>query len=227
MAEDNKVVVDVWGRLACFTRPEAKVERYSYSAMTPSAARGVLSAIYFKPIEFYYQIEKIEIINPIKRINIKTNEITDKILINKKQIKYIYIDDKRTQRNTNYLKDPYYRITARIIKLNDFKKHNITGLVAQFNQRVEKGKCFYQPYLGTKECIAYFSPPNYDKKPLDINMDLGIMLYDVFNIKNNIPDKYDISLFNAKIQNGEILVPEYDGPQIIRLNKYVMEAKHD
>lgn len=219
--ENSVVVMDVWGKLACFTRPEAKVERYSYPVMTPSAARGVLSAIYFKPTEFYYQIEKIEIMNPIKRTNIKTNEVIDKIIFDSSQFKYIYVGDSRTQRNTNYLRDTYYRITARIIRVKGFYGHTVEDLVKQFNRRLNGGKCFHQPYLGISHCIADFSAPDYSKKPEDINMDAGIILYDVFNIKNNEPDKKDISLFNATIEHGVLTVPEYDSPQVIKLKSYV------
>lgn len=216
MKDDNLIIIDVWANRACFTRPESKVERYSYPVITPSGARGLLSAIYFKPIEFYYQIEKIEIMNPIERINVKTNEITDKIKIEKKQVKYIISNEKRTQRNTSYLKNPYYRIYARIIKRDDFNEHTTNDLVKQFYRRVEKGKCFHQPYMGTKECVANFSLPDYSKKPLDINIDMGIMLYDVFNIKDNRPDKYNISVFKAKIEHGILNVPEYDSQDVIK-----------
>ena len=72
-------VVEVWGDFACFTRPEAKVERLSYPVITPSSARGVLDAIYAKPIEFSWRIEKIEVLKPIQYIALRRNEVKDVI----------------------------------------------------------------------------------------------------------------------------------------------------
>jgi CRISPR-associated protein Cas5d len=71
----NEIQVEIWGEFACYSRPEGKVERLTYPVITPSAARGVLSAIYSKPPEFYWQIKKIEVLNPIRYISFKRNEV--------------------------------------------------------------------------------------------------------------------------------------------------------
>lgn len=221
------IVIDVWGDLACFTRPETKVERYSYPCMTPSAARNILCSIYMKPIEFYYEIEKIEIMNEIKYINIMKNELKGKIsYLNPQPLYTRAADDKgRTQRNTYYLKNVYYRIFAKIVKRNDWYG-NIDSVFAQFNRRVGKGQCFRQPYLGLRECVCHFSEPDYSKHPNEtINEDIGNMLYDVFNINSNVRlvtgkqevDSTNISFFEANIKNGILEVPPFNSAEIRRV----------
>ena len=224
--KNNEIVLDVWGDFACFTNPLSKVERVSFDCITPSAARCILNAIYSKPIEFYYQITKIEIMNPIKKINIRKNEFKEKT--NAKKLTPIYNITKKgekglTQRNNFYLKDVYYRIYAKIIKQPTFNG-TLQQLYDQFEKRLLKGKCFYQPCLGTRECFCYFSEKNENKQPLNINMDLGIITYDVFDIRNNIPldtskniNTFKPSYFKAKIINGVLEVPEYESDAVLKL----------
>ena len=226
---EMEIVIDVWGDFACFTRPESKIERVSYPCINPSAARGVLNAIYSKPIEFYYQINKIEIMNPIKTINIKKNEFKEKT--NNKLDPVYNINEKGakglTQRNNVYLKDVYYRIYATIIKQPNFLG-STKQLYEQFIRRVKKGKCFYNPSLGNRECFCYFSLPNYEKQPLNFNLDIGIMTYDIFDIRNNIPldtriesknnnEIYNPSFFYAKIENGVLEVPKYESEKVFKI----------
>lgn len=226
--EDNQIQLDVWGDFALFTRPECKIERVSYDCMTPSAARGILCAIYSKPIEFYYEITKIEIINPIKTINIRKNEFKEKT--NSKTLEPSYNVTQKgnkglTQRNNIYLKNVYYRIYAKIVKQPTFDG-SLKSLYSQFEKRASKGKCFYQPSLGTRECYCDFSLPNYDRQPLDINLDLGIMMYDVFDIRKNIPldtskknNTYYPTFFNAKIENGILIVPPFESDEVFKLKE--------
>ena len=110
------ISIEVWGDFACFTPPYAKVERLTYPFPTPSACRGILSAIYSKPVEFYWQIDRIEILNPIQYISFKRNEVKTRV-----NNKVIYTDEERTQRQTVALKDVRYRITASICPRTDFK----------------------------------------------------------------------------------------------------------
>lgn len=225
--ENDEVVFDVWGDFACFTRPESKIERVSYDCMNPSAARGILNAIYSKPIEFYYQVTEIEVMNPIKRINIKKNEFTEKISY--KKINPVNNKENMTQRNNIYLKDVYYRIHAKIIPQVGFenKKHQ---LYAQFEKRLNKGKCFYNPSLGLRECMCFFSEINEDKKSLNFDLDLGIMLYDVFDISKNIPlntdkknqtDSFYPSYFSASIKNGILQVPKFYDDKVFKIKEVV------
>lgn len=221
------IVIDVWGELACFTRPECKVERVSYPCITPSAARNLLCSIYMKPIEFYYEIEKIEIINDIKYVNVMKNELKEKISYDMSPIytKHPAREKGRTQRNTYYLKNVYYRIYAKIVKRNDWHG-SIVSVYEQFNRRVKKGQCFRQPYLGLRECVCHFSEPDYTKQPNpQINENIGNMLYDVFNITNNTKletgkkgnNITNISFFDAHIINGVLNVPEYGSKDIRRV----------
>lgn len=226
-ANVRHIVVDVWGELACFTRPECKVERVSYDCITPSAARNILCSIYMKPIEFYYEIEKIEIVNDIKHINVFKNELKEKVndKLNPICTRDPSREKGRTQRNTFYLKSVYYRIYAKIIKRNDWNG-DINSIHQQFLRRVRKGQCFQQPYLGTSECICHFSEPDFSKQAnKNINLEIGNMLYDVFDINKNIPlvtgkksnNITNISFFDATIKEGVLLVPAFGSSEIRRV----------
>ena len=103
-----EVVVEVWGDLACFSMPDAKVERLTYPVPTPSAVRGILSSLYAKPREFYWQVNRIEVLNPIRTISFKRNEGKSKV-----RDKPIFTDEDRTQRQTVALRDVRYRFAAK------------------------------------------------------------------------------------------------------------------
>lgn len=228
---NDEIVLDVFGDFACFTRPEFKVERVSYECINPSAARGILNAIYSKPIEFYYQITKIEIMNPIKTINIKKNEFTEKINTKTLKPSYNVTEAKTTaltQRNNIYLKDVYYRIYAKIKPQVGFEQKT-HQLYDQFEKRLKKGKCFYQPSLGLRECMCFFKEIDTEKQPLNLNLDLGIMLYDCFDITKNIildtskngTNSFFPSFFSAKIQNGILDVPNFDDVKVFKMQEVI------
>ena len=215
----ENVVVDIYGKFACFTRSNAKVERVSYDAPTPSACRGALEAIYFKPGEFHYQIKKIEIMKPIRYINIKRNEVNKKAVLDGEPI---IVEESRTQRNNIYLRDVYYRIHAEIIKEKGCEERvTQQSLIDQFNRRVKSGKCFHQPYLGLRECMAFFTPPDPDIHPISESEDLGIMLYDNFDIKTHTPldtakgeGNVYRTFYHPYICNGVINVPDFAGREV-------------
>jgi CRISPR-associated protein Cas5d len=229
----KEFVVEVWGNFACFSRPETKVERFSYPVMTPSAARGVLDAIYVKPIEFSWRISKIEVLNPIQFIALRRNEVKDKIsdrairsvFQNGGGLEPIIVDATRemygtdakgrTQRQTIALKNTRYRIYAHI-RPRPGMESRYNALVSQAERRLQSGKCFYQPYLGCREFVAYFSPSKEEGKPIRNNIDLGWMLYDVFDLDSITTGnaKPFISLFKAKLENGVLYVPSWDSPQV-------------
>lgn len=224
---NDEICIDVWGDFAIFTRPDSKIERVTYNFPTPSACRGILNAIYSKPKEFYYEITQIDIINPIRKIYIKKNEVQDVININSafKDKNYCICTDKcRTQRMNTYLRDVYYRIHAKIKIQEDAPECiNLPRIYAQFQNRVSKGKCFYQPYLGTRECICNFSLPDENKSPINKNENFGNMLYDVFDITNSIPLNTNkkakscdlkISFFEANMINGSIKIPIWGSDEI-------------
>ena len=223
----------IWGDLACFTRPEMKVERYSYPVITPSAARGIFDAIYFKKsYGFYWQIEQIEMLLPPKYIALRRNEVKDKApshttihqwMQGKKPPQALWADGTkadfggndqkgRTQRQTMALKNVDYRIQAHMCCRD--AKQNPAAMDAQFERRAERGQCFYQPFLGCREFPARFellSEPPLDGKPVDLDMDLGWMLYDVFDLSQNNSNsaKAAISVFHAFVQQGILNVPPY------------------
>ena len=201
-------ILEVWGDFACFSRPELKVERFSYPIITPSAARGIFDAIYCKPnkdpaqAQFRWQITKIELLAPVAYIALRRNEVKEKINITSvdhwiegtSQPIPIYADgDKnllrtdekgRTQRQTIALKNPRYRMTAEI---RPFPGHEskLQSLESQFRRRASHGKCFHQPCMGCREFPAYFHLKEVADElcdPVDYSQDLGFMLYDLFDL---------------------------------------------
>ena len=224
---DVSVVVE--GDFACFTRSESKIDRVSYDVPTPSAARGMLEAIYCKPAEFWYEISEIKVLKPIRYLSMQKNEIKDKVVASKKDIKPIYTDRSRTQRYTVYLRDVAYAITAHVHVREDalpgLSMHQKEQkIAAEFTKRVNKGKCFWQPYLGLRECMAFFREPKVDDIPISQDKDLGIMLYDIFEPMNIIPldtsksgnNVVKPSYFYAKMENGCVHVPPYNSSLVLK-----------
>lgn len=209
-------ILELWADFACFTRPEMKVERYSYPCPTPSAARGALEAIYFKP-QFFWQVRRIELLAPPSYIALRRNEVKDKLnataagrwMAGKEAPEPIWADaDKgllgtdqkgRTQRQTMALRDPRFRVTAQIVPRPGHEAKQ-KSFDEQFVRRASQGKCFQQPYLGCREFVAFFRyVPALDDEPepCDYSQDLGWMLYDTFDLHtdNHAPlvDKRDPS----------------------------------
>lgn len=227
MQQYANVCIDVWGDWAMFTRPDSHVERATYPIPTPAACRGVLSAIYNKPVEFYYEITQIDVMKPIRLMTLKRNEVKTKANVSDARNKldyFINTTEQRTQRMCTYIRDVYYRIHARIVVKENVKSHvNLTSLVDQFQRRVKSGKCFYQPVLGTRECMCYFSLPDDTMKPIDKSDVFGVVLYDVFDIRDSEPfvtgskpsGKTVPSFFNAVMEHGSIRVPLYESNEIL------------
>ncbi|MCI5669272.1 MAG: type I-C CRISPR-associated protein Cas5c [Oscillospiraceae bacterium] len=211
----NEIKVEVWGDFGCFSRPESKVERLTYPVITPSAARGILSAIYSKPPEFYWQIKKIEVLSPIRYISIKRNEVINSKI--GRGMKPMLVEDSRTQRQTVALKDVRYRITAEIIPQKDFKG-TVEQLYEQALRRIRGGKCYYQPSLGMREFVCYFSEPT-DTEPVPVDLDIGIMLYDVFDLHNYKVTKQAepyVTVFKARLEQGVLNVPDFDSDEVLK-----------
>ncbi|MEP7011616.1 MAG: type I-C CRISPR-associated protein Cas5c [Acidobacteriota bacterium] len=236
----NPQVLEVWGDLACFTRPELKVERFSYPCITPSAARGVFDAIYAKPVEFRWQVRRIELLEKPAFLALRRNEVKEKINLTavaawmegKREPEPIWADGDRelvgtdekgrTQRQTMALRNVRYRLTAEIRPWpgNEGKQ---TALEAQFRRRAEKGKCFAQPYLGCREMPAFFELVEAEasaatKPPVAFDLDIGLMLYDVFDLSRPgaSGDRPAVSLFRAAILGGVLEVPEWESAQVLR-----------
>lgn len=210
------VKLRVWGDYACFTRPEMKVERVSYDVMTPSAARGILEAIHWKPA-IVWKIDKIHVINPIRFDNIRRNELANKISEQKikqamsgKEVElYQVITEERQQRASMILKDVEYIIEAHFemtekagAEDNEAKHLDIA------TRRMKTGQSFHQPYFGCREF-----PVNFELIENDADIpksfyigetkDLGWMLWDI-DFKNNMMPKF----FRAEMINGIINTDE-------------------
>lgn len=212
----REIVLEVWGDFALFSEPAAKVERMTYPFMTPSAARGLLSSIYSKPKEFYWQVNRIEVLYPIQYISFKRNEV--KCTVSDKPV---FTDEERTQRQSVALKDVRYRIAASIIPRPDFVGKE-TQLYEQALRRIRVGKCYVQPSLGLKEFVAYFEeydPTVHTDRPIENSMDIGLMVYDIFDLHDCSVQKktsFQLSLFHAVMDHGVIQIPPYDSPDVLK-----------
>ncbi len=223
---DKEYGLEIWGDYACFTRPELKVERVSYDVITPSAARNIFQAIFWKPA-IEWQITRIEIINPIKWISIRRNEV-GAVGAGNVNAKPIIATEKRQQKNTLMLRDVRYRIYAKMMYIPPRKRKNETARKAgadenpkkyqeMFERRASNGQFFTSPYFGTRECSANFRllEENY-KGGSDIlqeSRDFGLMLYDMdFSNPNNITPMF----YFARMSNGVIEVPDKDSEEVLK-----------
>lgn len=232
-------ILEVWGDLACFTRPEFKVERFSYPVITPSAARGIYDAIYCKPnkdttqAEFRWQVTLVEVLSLPKYIALRRNEVKEKAsadsimdwIKNSKPPVPIFADATedakgRTQRQTMALKNVWYRLHAEIRPWLGFVDR-LPAFEAQFYRRASQGKCLYQPYLGCREFPAYFElvepdAPSLPTVPFDL--DIGLMLYDVFDLSRpgTSESMPSISVFRAKVKDGTMPIPDYASNEVYR-----------
>ena len=224
MSKNPSATIEIWGDFALWTRPESKVERMTYAVPTPGAIRGLLSSIYSKPPEFYWQVRRIEVLSPIRYISFKRNEVKSKMMKipQANALKAcINIEDDRTQRQSVVLQDVRYRITAEIVPRAAYG-HAPGNLMDQFERRVKRGQAFMQPCMGTREFPAYFEWGSGPGEPVDVTMDLGLMVYDVFNLHKWSVTKQaepDISLFHAHLNRGVLEVPPYDSPEVLKGGK--------
>ncbi len=224
MSKNPSATIEVWGDFALWTRPESKVERMTYAVPTPGAIRGLLSSIYSKPPEFYWQVRRIEVLSPIRYISFKRNEVKSKMMkIPQTNVlkACIDIEDDRTQRQSVVLQDVRYRITAEIVSRATYG-HAPGNLMDQFERRVKRGQAFMQPCMGTREFPAYFEWASGVGEPIDVTMDLGLMVYDVFNLHKWGVTKQaepEISLFHGHLNRGVLEVPPYDSPEVLKGGK--------
>lgn len=199
--------VRVWGDFACFTRPEMKVERVTYPVPTPSAARGILEAIFWKP-EFVWRIQEIWVLNPINYFSVLRNEVNTKASRRsaanweKRGGGYVATAD-RAQRHTLALRDVDYIIRAHI-ELHLHAGDHPAKYRDQFRRRVRKGRCFSRPYLGCREFDAHFAEPTGEEQSIAQSMGLGRMLYD---LDYQIDGRGTPIFFTAQLENGVLQVP--------------------
>lgn len=217
------VRIAVAGKYACFTRPEMKVERVSYDVPTPSAARGILEAIHWKP-SIVWVIDEIHVLNPIRFQSIRRNEVGSKAPAGKiKQAMNacsvdglgLVVEENRQQRASTVLVDVAYVIAAHFELTSKADPGETEGKhLDTFNRRARKGQCFHQPCLGTREFDARFSLIEPDKPTpaaIEETRDLGFMLWDI----DHAGDRSSL-FFRAKIENGVIRVPQPGSAEIRR-----------
>lgn len=211
-------ILEISGDLACFTRPELKVERVSYPVITPSAARNILMAILWKPA-IRWKVLKIEILKPIQWTNIRRNEVGTKM---SERSGSLYIEDNRQQRASMLLKDVAYRIHADFDMTSEAgESDNYVKFAEMFKRRAKKGQYFHQPYLGCREfpCDFRLLEKAEDGLPLeDITQDFGFMLYDMDFSKSDPRDSNNAEpmFYQCKAVNGVITVPPADSEEVKR-----------
>ena len=193
----------VWGEYACFTRPEMKVERVSYDVMTPSAARGILEAIHWKP-QIRWCVDRIHVLRPIRFQNIRRNEVASKIPADNVrramragnlEALRLLVDEDRQQRATLALREVAYVIDAHFEMTAAGENDPPAKHQDVFRRRARTGQCFHQPYFGAREFPAHFElVEDLPSSTLDTpDRDLGWMLYDIDYANGNAP-----SFFRAR-----------------------------
>lgn len=209
------VKLHCWGDFACFTRPEMKVERVSYDVITPSAARGVLEAIFWKP-EIRWVIDRLRVLKPIRFTSLRRNEVGAKIPADAAAAAMrvghgslgLYVEEKRQQRAALLLRDVAYLIEAHFEIISG--ERNEAKHLDQFSRRARSGQCYTRPYLGCREFAAHFcliepgeTVPSGDAS-LRGTRDLGWMLHDI-DFQNGKQARF----FKAVMNDGVINVPPF------------------
>jgi len=203
--------LEVWGDYACFTRPELKSERVSYDVPTPSAARGLVEAIYYHP-GLCWKIDRIYVLNPIQFVTIRRNEVKNKCsaltakhaAIQKKPL-YLAAAQEIVQRSSLVLRHVRYVIEAHFVMTDRAAPGDNPGKFQDMvTRRIRRGQCFHTPYLGCREFPAHFRPFEGQTIPaIAQTRDLGLMLYD-FDYTD--PQKMIPTYFRAKLQQGVVNV---------------------
>lgn len=216
------VRLHVWGNHACFTRPEMKVERVSYDVMTPSAARGILEAIHWKPA-IRWEIMRIHVLRPIRFVSIRRNEVSDKASVRNAQTAMragttaglgIDVGSARQQRAAMLLADVGYVIEGRFSLTDKAQADDMPAKhISMFNRRARDGQCFHRPCLGTREFAADFRlleegepDPKSALPPGDQDRDLGWMLHDI-----DFADNATSRFFRARLEGGVLEVAKLAG----------------
>lgn len=221
------IQLQVWGDYACFSRPEFKVERVSYPVITPSAARGVLEAIFWKP-EFRYEIREIWVLKRGTEFALLRNELSDR-----QGQTPVFVEDQRQQRASLLLKDVAYLIQADLV-LRPHATEPLPKYLSQLERRLDRGQCHHPPYLGTRECSAAFAAADGREHPCAWSQDLGTMLFDLAFRPD--PKRKEMEFkrpslqgpkrvagcaqplfFQAKVKEGVITVPPEKYQELYRL----------
>jgi len=244
MAKNEKTFcLEVWGDYACFTRPEMKVERVSYDVITPSSARAIFEAIFWKPA-IRWHIREIEVLNPINWISVRRNEVG---AVASKRTKEIFIEANRQQRAGLFLRDVHYRIHAwleyipvskrkktncqipvqlwdagerveikeSLTAWQDGRDENPGKYLAMFERRARKGQCFTQPYLGCREFSAFFRLVDHPKQEkVRPVQDSRDLGFMLYDLDFSDPEKPIPAFYRPKLINGRIVVPDWDSEEV-------------
>jgi CRISPR-associated protein Cas5d len=216
------IKLSVWGDYACFSRAEMKVERVSYDVLTPSAARGIVEAIYWKP-EIRWRITRIHVLNPIRFTSLRRNEVGCKIpagtvaaaMKNGRGRLGLFVEEERQQRAATLLRDVAYVIEAQFDVLSG--ENNVGKHLDQFNRRARDGRCYSRPYLGCREFPADFTlieegqPLPMAHNDLKGERDLGYMLHDI-----DFSDGMTPRFFHAILRDGVMDVPPLNSREVRR-----------
>ncbi|MBD5779018.1 type I-C CRISPR-associated protein Cas5 [Pelagicoccus sp. NFK12] len=236
------ITLKVFGDYALFSRPEMKVERVSYDVITPSAARGILEAIYWKP-QIRWIIDELTVLNPIRFTNIRRNEISAKVAVKGASgvnagmkdptvVPRLAVDQNRQQRASMVLKDVSYVIKAHVEILDTRMERGgekialpqaVGKHLDMFKRRARKGQAFHQPYFGCREFPVSFElieeeanlPRPHEELLTDDTKDLGYMLHDIEFQQDRATKKVKSTtphFFRAEMLNGVIAVPELPFP---------------
>ena len=232
---DKTFCLEIRGDYACFTRPEMKVERVSYDVITPSAARAIFSAIFWKPA-IRWKVTKIDVLAPIRWTSVRRNEV-GKVASAKSP--GIFIEDERQQRAGLFLRDVHYRLHAALVFIPPPQRPRVLQPVpdrlvnederrawasdenpgkynAIFERRAKKGQCFNQPYLGCREFgCAFRLVESLDSKPDPIpeTRDLGFMLYDLDYSNEKDPKP---AFYRPQLVQGVIQVPAWESDEVFK-----------
>ena len=219
------VRLHIWGDRACFTRPEMKVERVSYDVLTPSAARGILEAIHWKPA-IRWHVTRIHVLRPIRFQSIRRNEVGAKASAANAASAMkrgttdglgIAVDENRQQRaalvltDVAYVIEAHFTMTPRAGPEDTPAKH-----ISMFNRRAAQGQCFHRPCLGTREFPAEFAlleegAPLPESTLIERDRDFGWMLHDIDFANGN-----ESRFFRAEMKDGAIEVPPLDAAEVVR-----------
>jgi CRISPR-associated protein Cas5d len=222
--DHQRFVLDVRGDWACFTRPEMKVERVSYDVITPSAARAVFEAIFYKPA-IRWQVRRIEVLAPVRWMNLRRNEVASVVSTRNAQRAMkqgsgelaLYVDEDRQQRAALLLREVAYRLHADLVVRADRSDPEPPAkFFAMFERRARKGQCVNQPYLGCREFAARWrlvDDTAVEAPPVTDTRDLGWMLHDLDFADPAGPQP---RFFRAQMRAGIIDVPPFDGPEVAR-----------
>ena len=201
----------VRGDLACFSRPELKTERVTYSIPTPSALRGVLESVLWKPAILWI-IQEIQLLRPIRFIQFRRNEVNNRasdrtanaVRLSGDPWNY-YADEDRTQRNTIALKDVDYAVTAQMeLTSRRGTDDSVRKFEEMFERRLEKGQCVTPPVLGLREFPAIVEEYRGDPAPLNQDEDFGWMLHDI-----RFGAQPQAVFFHAVMKSGRLVVPPF------------------